>query len=79
MRSWKEEDCVEKACHVWWDLIVEIYYLSSGGEDEDQGCIVVGSISVRISPDLTPSGDRVAALDAEQVENIDENVEYLQP
>ena len=31
-----------------------------------------GSVSVEISPDLTPSGDQVASLDAEQIErNVD--------
>ena len=37
----------------------------------------VGSVSVKISPDVTPGGDHVAALDVEQVENIDENVDCL--
>ena len=31
----------------------------------------VGSISVRISPDMTPGGDHVAILNDEQVEQID--------
>jgi len=33
----------------------------------------VGSVSVRTSPDVTPSGDHVTSFDAEQVEYIDEN------
>ena len=37
----------------------------------------VGSVSVKTSPDVTPGGDHVAALDVEQVENIDENVDCL--
>ena len=37
----------------------------------------VGSISVRTSPDVTPGGDHIASFDAEQVEDIDENVELF--
>ena len=37
----------------------------------------VGSVSVRTSPDVTPSGDHVASFDAEQVEDIDENVKIF--
>jgi len=37
----------------------------------------VGSVSVRNSPDVTPGGDHVANFDAEQVEDIDENVELF--
>ena len=37
----------------------------------------VGSVLVRTSPDMTPSGDHVASFDAEQVEDIDENVELF--
>jgi len=37
----------------------------------------VGSVSVRTSPDVTSSGDHVANFDAEQVEDIDENVELF--
>ena len=37
----------------------------------------VGSISVRISPDVISGGDCVAALDAEHVEDIDEDVELF--
>ena len=37
----------------------------------------VGSISVRISPDVTPGEDRVAASNDEKVEDIDENVELF--
>ena len=33
--------------------------------------------SVRSSPDVTPGGDHVASFDAEQVEDIDENVELF--
>ena len=32
---------------------------------------------MRISLDVTPGGDHVASFDAEQVENIDENVELF--
>jgi len=35
----------------------------------------VGSVSVRTSPGMTPGEDHVASFDAEQVEDIDENVE----
>jgi len=35
----------------------------------------VDSVSVRTSLDVTPGGDHVASFDAEQVEDIDENVE----
>jgi len=38
---------------------------------------LVGSVSVRTSPDVTPCGDHVASSDAEQVEDIDENVELF--
>ena len=31
----------------------------------------VGSVSVGISPVVTPGGDRVAVLDAEQIEHVD--------
>ena len=37
----------------------------------------VGSVSVRTSPDVTPVGDHVASFDAEQVEDINENVELF--
>ena len=37
----------------------------------------VGSISVRTSPDVTPGEDHVASFDAEQVEDIDENIELF--
>ena len=36
-----------------------------------------GSVSVKTSRDVTPGGDHVASFDAEQVENIDENVELF--
>ena len=38
---------------------------------------LVGSVSVRISPDVTLSGDRVSALDDEQLDDIDKNVELF--
>ena len=38
---------------------------------------LVGSVSVRISPDVTPSGDHVARVDVEQIKDIDENVELF--
>ena len=37
----------------------------------------VGSVSVRTSPDVTLGGDHIASFDAEQVEDIDENVELF--
>jgi len=37
----------------------------------------VGSVSVRTSSDVTPSGDHVTSLDAEQVEDINENIELF--
>ena len=37
----------------------------------------VGSISVKTSPDVTPDGDHVARVDAEQIKDIDENVELF--
>jgi len=37
----------------------------------------VGSVLVRISPDVTLGGDHVASFDAEQVEDIDENVKLF--
>jgi len=37
----------------------------------------VGSVSVTTSLDVTPCGDLVASFDAEQVEDIDENVELF--
>ena len=37
----------------------------------------VGSVSVKTSPDVIPGGDHVARIDAEQVEDIDENVELF--
>ena len=39
----------------------------------------VGSVSFKISPDVTPGGDRVAALDVEHVEDIDEDVKLFTP
>ena len=35
------------------------------------------SVSVKTSPDVIPSGDHVASFDAEQVEDIDKNVELF--
>jgi len=37
----------------------------------------VGSVSVRTSPNVTPGGDHVISFDAEEVENIDENVKLF--
>ena len=37
----------------------------------------VCSVSVRTSPDVTPGENHVASFDAEQVEDIDENVELF--
>ena len=37
----------------------------------------VGSVSVRTSLDVTPGGDHVASFDAEQIEDIDENVKVF--
>ena len=37
----------------------------------------VGLVSVKTSPDVTPGGDHVARVDAEQVENINENVKLF--
>ena len=37
----------------------------------------VGSASVKTSPDVTPGGDHVARVNAEQVKNIDENVKLF--
>ena len=37
----------------------------------------IGSISVRISVDVTPDGDHVVTLDAKQVEDINEDVELF--
>ena len=37
----------------------------------------VGSVSVKTSPDMTPSGDHVASFDAKQIEDIDENVKLF--
>ena len=37
----------------------------------------VGSVSVRTSPNVTPSGDHIASFDAEQVEDNDENIELF--
>ena len=38
---------------------------------------LVGSVSVRTSPDVTPSGDHVASFDTELVEDIDDNVKLF--
>ena len=38
---------------------------------------LVGSVSVKISPDVTPGGDHAAGLDAKQVEDIEEDVELF--
>ena len=38
---------------------------------------LVGSVSVKISSDMTSSGNHIASFDAEQVEDIDENVELF--
>ena len=37
----------------------------------------VSFVSVRTSPDVTPGGDHLASFDAEQVEDIDENVKLF--
>ena len=37
----------------------------------------VGSVLVRTSLDVTPSGDHVASFDAEQIEDINENVKLF--
>jgi len=37
----------------------------------------VGSVSMRTSPDVTPSKDHVASFDAEQVEDNNENVKLF--
>ena len=38
---------------------------------------LIGSVSVKTSPDVTPGGDHVARVDAEQVEDIVEDVELF--
>ena len=38
---------------------------------------LVGSISVRTSPDVTLGRDHIASFDAEQIEDIDENVKLF--
>ena len=38
---------------------------------------VTGSVSVKILPDVTPGEDHIGRVDAEQVEDIDENVELF--
>jgi len=38
---------------------------------------LVGFVSVRTSPDVTPGGDNVAIFDAKQVEDIDKNVKLF--
>ena len=38
---------------------------------------LVGSVSIRISSDVTLDGDHVASFDVDQVEDIDENVELF--
>jgi len=38
---------------------------------------LVGTVSVRTSPNMTPGGDHVASFDAKNVENLDENVELF--
>ena len=37
----------------------------------------VGSVSVKTSPDVTPDGYHIASFDAEQVGDIDENVNFF--
>jgi len=37
----------------------------------------VGSVLVRTSLDVTPGGDHVASFDAEQVKDINDNVELF--
>ena len=37
----------------------------------------VGSVSVRTSPDVTPGRDHIASFNAEQVEDVDENVKFF--
>ena len=39
----------------------------------------VGSVTVRTSPHVTQGGDHVARVDTEQVEDIDEKSNCLQP
>ena len=38
---------------------------------------LVGSVSVKTSPEVTPSEDHVSSFDAEQVDDIDENIELF--
>jgi len=37
----------------------------------------IGSVSIRTSLDVTPGGDHMANFDADQVEDIDENVKFF--
>jgi len=66
-------------------VIVDVYHLSAGGDDEDQGLSQqvkvdatspspVTSISFGISPNVTTGGDLVTNLNAE---NIDKDVELF--
>ena len=86
----RQEDSDEQACHFWRDFSGEVHRLSAGGEDGDQGKIAaggvdatpsspVGSASVESSPDVTPGGDHVARVDAEQDEDIIRMSSCLQP
>ena len=43
----------------------------------DTSPLPIDSVSVRISPDVTPGGDRVATLNDEKVEDINEEVELF--
>ena len=45
--------------------------------DVDTTPTPVGSVSIRTSPNVTPGGDHVTSFDAEQVEDIDENVKLF--
>ena len=76
--SKKQKDLVKQVCHIWWGFIIEVYHLQVERiniKDVSQWVEVdatlpspAGLVSVRISPEVTPGGDRVAMLDAKQVE-----------
>jgi len=77
----KQEDHVEHVYHIWWCFIIKVYHFSAGVEDKTKDVLLrvkvdatppspVGSVSVGISPVVTPRENRVAMLDTEHIDLI---------
>ena len=77
----KQEDHVEHVYHIWWCFIIKVYHFSAGVEDKTKDVLLrvkvdatppspVGSVSVGISPVVTPRENHVAMLDTEHIDLI---------